>query len=227
MSLFKSSKKFLLYMLRKVVSYFDRLFVSNILYWEKRASRYGVRSALNIGHTDNELESVLALQEEAIFPHLKHSLNGDENTILDFGCGPGRFTKQLADMIDGNAVGVDPIETLLKLAPNAPNVKYLKMEEGHIPLDDSSIDLVWVCLVLGGITDGKTLLRSVCEIRRVLKNGGLLFMVENTTKKKSVLRWVFRSVEEYKQLFPFANLKLLATYHDLDEEISIMSGRVS
>ena len=77
-----------------MASFFDRLFVSNILYWEKRASRYGVRSALNIGHTYNELESVLALQEEAIFPHLKHSLNGDEKTILDFCAIFARYFKK-------------------------------------------------------------------------------------------------------------------------------------
>lgn len=227
MSLSKYSTKLLFYIIRKVALFYDRLFVSNILYWEKRASRYGIRSALNLGHTDDELDSVLKFQEEVIFPYLKQSLNGDEKTVLDFGCGPGRFTKQLADMINGNAIGVDPIESLLKLAPSAHNVKYLKMEEGRIPLEDASIDLVWICLVLGGITDSKVLLRTICEIRRVLKNGGLLFIIENTTEKKSVFRWLFRPFERYHRLFSFGKLELLATYHDLHEEISIMAGRAS
>ncbi|MCH7542072.1 MAG: hypothetical protein IIB65_00350 [Proteobacteria bacterium] len=45
-----------------------------------------------------------------------------------------RFSKQMADMIDGNAIGDVPIELTLKLAPNAYIVKYQKMEEGRIPL---------------------------------------------------------------------------------------------
>jgi len=124
--------------------------------WEDRASRFGVRAVLNLGHSETEIPQVTERQRRELYPLFRAALRGDERLILDFGCGPGRFTGDLAEMINGRAIGVDPIRNLLDLALPHPSVEYRLMLEGRIPLESASVDAIWICLVLGGI-HGQTL----------------------------------------------------------------------
>lgn len=193
--------------------------------WKKRAKQYGRRAVLNIGHSEEELEAVTQMQKEKIFPFLKQELKGDEKIILDLGCGPGRFTPDLAKIIQGRAVGVDPIKDFIDMAPKNANVEYRLMKEGVIPVDDSSINVVWICLVLGGIIKELVLQNIVSEVNRILKNGGLIMLIENTSDKKDGEYWKFRSIAYYQSLFDFAELKHFSDYYDFGERISIMAGR--
>jgi len=198
---------------------------SAICMWKKRAKQYGPRAALNIGHSDAEIEAVTRMQKEKIFPLLKNELKGNENTILDLGCGPGRFTPDLAELIQGKAIGVDPIQDFLDMAPKHEDVEYRPMKESTIPADDESVDIVWICLVLGGIIKTRVLRSIVSEVDRTLKPEGLLLLTENTADAKDGAYWKFRSVEFYQSLFGFAELKHFSDYYDLDERIPIMVGR--
>jgi len=193
-------------------------------YWNKRVAQYGKRSVFNIAHTEDELEKITERQKKEIFPYFVSSLEGTEKTVLDFGCGFGRFTPDLARMICGDAVGVDPIPALIEMARPRTNVAYRVMEGGVIPLPDEHFDIVWICLVLGGLTGG-ALKIEIAEIDRVLKKGGLLFIIENTSKKKNVPHWTYRQFDEYRTLLPFVALRHLHDYFDLEEQISIMAGR--
>ena len=197
--------------------------------WKKRAKQYGARAVLNIGHSIKQIDAVTEMQKEEIFPFLKQLLTGHEKTVLDFGCGPGRFTGDLAQIIQGRAVGVDPIQHLLDLAKvkNHTNVEYRLMDEGVIPMENCSFDIIWVCLVLGGIIEENTLRRTVLEMKRVLKKRGLIVLIENTTEKESADYWRFRSVEEYQLIFDFVTLRHLSDYYDLGERVSIMAGRMN
>jgi ubiquinone/menaquinone biosynthesis C-methylase UbiE len=195
-------------------------------YWERRAKKYGKRAVLNIGHSEQEIEEVTQKQKQFLFPLLQGELNGNEKVVLDFGCGPGRFTADLAYLIDGKAIGVDPIRGFLKVAPhNDSRVEYLHLSGERIPCNDESVDIVWCCLVLGGLTEFSELHNSISEIGRVLKSGGLLFLIENTSDKQNGKHWHFRSPEAYCQLIKFAPLKILSTYEDLGETITVMAGR--
>jgi SAM-dependent methyltransferase len=194
--------------------------------WKKRAKQYGRRAVLNIGHSEEELEAVTQMQKEKIFPFLKQELKkGDEKIILDLGCGMGRFTPDLAKIILGKAVGVNPIKDFIDMAPRSGNVTYRLMKESVIPLDENSVDAVWICLVLGGIIKERFLRNIVSEVNRVLKNGGLIMLIENTSEKKDGEYWKFRSLAFYRSLFDFAELKHFSDYYDLGERISIMAGR--
>lgn len=195
-------------------------------YWDERAKTYGHRSVLNLGHSENDLESITANQKKIIFPILQNILTGNEKTILDFGCGTGRFTKHLADLIDGHCIGVDTTEPLLKLAIKTPNVEYqLINSDGSIPLNSNSIDVVWICLVLGGIVDEKAINKTKSEIGRILKKNGILILVENTMNKKSSNYWKFRTINYYQEKFHEYNLKHETDYFDLGERISVFSGK--
>lgn len=197
---------------------------SGLEYWQMRAKKYGKYSVLNIAHSKVEFDEVTAKQKREIYPYFTACLKGNEKTILDFGCGPGRFTSDLASMTGGQAIGIDPISELLGMAPKADKVEYKTLEGGKIPLPDLSVDVVWVCLVFGGI-EQEAVKQSAGEIRRVLKNNGLLFLVENTSEKENSKHWVFRQLSGYQEIFSFVLLEDLHDYLDLGERISVMAGR--
>lgn len=190
----------------------------------ERAENYGRRSVINLRYKEDDFDIVTQNQKDILFPLLKERLRGGEEILLDFGCGPGRFTSDLAHIIAGKAVGVDPVQAFLEMPPKCHQVEYRIMREGSIPLPDESVDVVWVCLVLGGIR-GIILDRTTAEITRVLKDDGLLFLVENTSKNLKSPNWFYRSCAEYTQMFPSIDLLRIGHYNEIDEEISIMTGR--
>lgn len=198
---------------------------ADLHWWERRVRRSGAHSVLNRGHSPAEAARVTDWQKATLFPVLRRRLRGDERVVLDFGCGPGRFTPDLAGLIGGRAIGVDPIQSLLDLAPRHGDVEYRLLRDGRIPLEDGSTDAVWICLVLMCITDPKALERTAAEIGRVLRKDGLLFLVENTDPKPDTRHLRFRSVDEYRALFPDIALEHEGSYVDLGERISILSGR--
>jgi SAM-dependent methyltransferase len=193
-------------------------------YWHARAKKHGRRAVLNLIHSDKDFDRVTNEQMQILFPALSSQLRGDERTVLDFGCGPGRFTTALAQMIGGSAVGVDISHELISLAPNAQNVSYLVLPENGSMLDDSQFDIVWVCLVLGGIPPA-SLARTSQLLQHAIRPGGLLFLVENTSDQADVPHWFFRSTSQYQAMFPEINLQMVATYSDAGQEISAMAGR--
>lgn len=198
---------------------------ADLRWWEKRVRRLGARSVLNRGHSEADAARMDERQKGILFPILRRHLRGDERRLLDFGCGPGRFTPDLAGLIGGQAVGVDPIQSLLELAPRRGDVEYRLLRDGRIPLEDGSVDVVWVCLVLMCITDPSALERSAAEIERVLRADGLLFLVENTEPKPDTRHLRFRSIDQYRALFPRFALEHEGDYEDLGERISILVGR--
>jgi ubiquinone/menaquinone biosynthesis C-methylase UbiE len=209
-----------------ILDYLRAVSIGSSAYWQRRARRHGRRSVLNIAHGDDEYESITNWQKSILFPLLQAQLNGSERLVLDFGCGTGRFTPGLAHLVGGRAIGVDPIAALLELAPADPQVEYRLLRHGRIPLTDHSVDVLWICLVLGVIR-GRTLRNTLRELRRVVAPGGLVFLVENTSAKPSLKRIKFRSVAEYAKLVDFAQLRHLHDYEDLGETISVLAGRLT
>ena len=203
---------------------FARLPRPGLPYWERRAKDFGPRSVLNLGHPESEYHAVTEAQKRELFPHLTRMLRGDEKLVVDFGCGPGRFTLDLAALTGGRAIGVDIVRAYLDTAPKDPRVDYQLMREGSVDLPDGRADVVWVCLVLGGI-DGPLLSRSALEISRILAARGLLFLVENTSRMPDSSHWKFRAIEQYRRLFPSVALEHVHDYDDLGETISVMAGR--
>jgi SAM-dependent methyltransferase len=194
-------------------------------YWRDRARRYGKHSVLNMAHNEKDFEKITAYQKQILFPLLKSQLSGIENTVLDFGCGPGRFTGGLAELISGSAIGVDVTQELLELAPKAPLVSYQGIDgSGYLPFPDRSFDVVWSCLVLGGIPDDK-IKSIITEIDRVLRPGGLFFYIENTANTANSYYWFYRNESSYINMARFCNPKKIGDYEDVGQKITIFSGK--
>jgi len=210
---------------KKIYNYilFRLKYRNNLEYWNERVEKYGDKSVLNGNNMDYEL-STTERQVDIIFPIIKENLIGNEKIILDYGCGPGRFTKKLASLIDGEAIGVDPMIKLLQ--KSEINVKYFLLKDGIIPIANNYIDVIFICLVLGGIED-KYLMKTKSEINRVIKANGLIVIIEKIVNKEKNLEshWKGRTADNYQKLFDDFNLKLINTYIDCNETIGIFVGR--
>ena len=96
---------------------------------------------------------------------------------LDFGCGSGRstrFLKQLGFKITGVDINPDMIKQAMKLDPEGD---YRLMQEGHIPLENESFDLVTVFIMLMEVPNLKKMKIIFSEIHRVLRKDGIVLII--------------------------------------------------
>ena len=212
-------------MIRQAIGQLIKRRSSDQRYWARRSERLGAAAVCNIAHADAGIATITEKQKLLLYPLLRRELHGDERAALDVGCGSGRFTPDLAELLQGTSIGIDPVPTLLALAPQAESVTYLGMKPGRIPLIDASVDLAWIVLVLGGITNNRVLRRTVDEVCRVLRPGGLLFLAENTARKPHARHWRFYDPQWYVDLFPEVALSMIGSYEDVGEVITVFAGR--
>lgn len=201
------------------------LAVPGVAYWRDRARELGARAVVNLDHPEEDaLDDVSAGHRAALYPLLSAELNGSERVVLDLGCGTGRFTRDLAGLVGGRAVGVDPVAELLALAPADERIDHRLMVEGRLPLGDDEVDVVFTSLVLGGIT-GDVLDGTLQEMRRVLRHGGLVFLSESVADAPEAGHWAARTVTDYERLLPWAPLREVGRFDDAGDTIAVLVGR--
>lgn len=109
-----------------------------------------------------------------VFTFLKSLLKTKKPLILDLGCGTGISTRQLAKV--GSVIGCDPDLRMLEAAKKMGNQRYEVGSANKLPFDDSMFDAVTAFSAFHWFDDRK----SIAEIKRVLKPGGLIFIVNKT-----------------------------------------------
>ena len=127
-------------------------------------------------------------------------------SILDLGCGEGRYCRHLASR-GAKVVGLDPvpefIDHSLRLDPSG---EYLVASATSIPLPSQSFDLVLSYLSLLDIEDYKT---ACAEMIRVTKPGGQIAIVMISNMASTTDTWVrdasgrklYRTVDNYMSEF--------------------------
>jgi ubiquinone/menaquinone biosynthesis C-methylase UbiE len=103
--------------------------------------------------------------------------------ILDLGCGTGRFTEALAAKFDAEVIGVDPSAKMLEQAQKKRRDHRVRYQPGsgeQIPLNDDSVDLIFMSMVFHHFNDP---LRAARECRRVLAEGGTLCLRAGTFER--------------------------------------------
>ena len=196
---------------------------ASVINWDSRAHELGAYSVIDSRHSIDEYDYVTRRQKEIIYPYFISSLNGCEKTVLDFGCGVGRFTSDLAEMINGKSVGIDITQKLIDICPTREHVKYIC---DHKFFDNNKLifDVVWVCLVLGGLSDNELAILAR-NIEAIIADNGLLFIVESTGDSYLEDVWRIRTRQQLSSMFPLMQLKHIGTYFDVNQEISVLAGR--
>jgi ubiquinone/menaquinone biosynthesis C-methylase UbiE len=104
-------------------------------------------------------------------------------TVLDAGCGSGKFSCAIARFGAVKVIGLDigekGLEFARKQAKKTEHEKILKYKNGSlldIPLSDNSVDIVWSNGVIHHTLDYE---KCIQEFWRVIKPGGNLFLYVN------------------------------------------------
>ena len=111
-------------------------------------------------------------------------------TILDLGCGTGRFTEALAVRFDARVIGVDPSKKMLEQARSKPSASRIRYEPGRgesIPLPDNSVDLIFMSMIFHHF-DNPAL--AALECRRVLRDEATALLRAGTRERISSYPYV-------------------------------------
>jgi len=95
-------------------------------------------------------------------------------TILDVGCGTGRFSSALSERFGARLIGVDPSALMLAEARKTirePNIEFVRGDAECLPLHGGIGDLLYLSMVYHHLTDHDL---AADEFRRVLRPGGRL-----------------------------------------------------
>ena len=112
------------------------------------------------------------------------------NTILDQGCGTGRFSEALAAHFDAEVVGIDPSKKMLEQARGKLRDRRVRYELGRgeaIPLPGNSVDLIFMSMIFHHFDDPALAAR---ECRRVLRGGAHAFLRAGTRERISAYPYV-------------------------------------
>jgi ubiquinone/menaquinone biosynthesis C-methylase UbiE len=144
----------------------------------------------------------LAMQQKQMTPFRERIGKAATGRVLDIGIGSGLnlpFYGQQADHV----YGVDPSPELLRFAQERAQktpvpVELLRGSGEALPLGDKSIDTVVMTFTLCTVDDA---LRTLAEIRRVLKPGGALLFAEHGRAPETVVaRWQDRLTPIWKRV---------------------------
>ncbi|MGN6487580.1 MAG: class I SAM-dependent methyltransferase [Devosia sp.] len=111
-------------------------------------------------------------------PMLERARLSGAKTVLDVGCGEGRFCRLLARQ-GLDTVGIDPAGSLIAQARTLhPEGDYRLAGAEQLPFGDGSFDLVVAYLSLVDIPDAAA---AIAEMTRVLRPGGHLLIANLTS----------------------------------------------
>lgn len=109
--------------------------------------------------------------------------SGQRRQILDLGCGPGVSTRALAGVLHRDRlIGVDFSEPMLRRALNHDvqgACLWTRADAGQLPFRDGSVDAITAHSFLYLLPDRR---RALAEMRRVLRPGGNLILMEPTAQ---------------------------------------------
>jgi SAM-dependent methyltransferase len=148
----------------------------------EKHTHHEVFSAEKAGHLDTRFRRFLYRPDRLAKGYVKPG-----NTVLDFGCGPGFFTREFAKTVgdEGTVIAVDLQEEMLqilrhKLGPEGllPRIRThtCQPDSINLPADmNGTVDIAFTIFVVHEVPDTGKLFREIADL---LKPNGLLYYTE-------------------------------------------------
>jgi ubiquinone/menaquinone biosynthesis C-methylase UbiE len=130
------------------------------------------------GGLDNSIRRFLQNPKRILRPYISGGM-----TVLDFGCGPGFFTIEIAKMLDGGgkAIAADLQDGMLEKVKNKIKgtqleqiIRLHKCESDKIGIAEE-VDFILAFYVIHEVPDKKRLFE---EFNSILKPGGRILIIE-------------------------------------------------
>ena len=133
-------------------------------------------------YEENDIYEIFSIAEdypnkiyECLVPQIKNKI------VLDLGCGTGKFMQKFYDKAT-KYYGLDLSDQQLNIAKRKVDnnsLEFICCSAENIPLPDNSVDIIISTWVLGTILELDRRNKVLAEMRRVLKNNGSIYLVEN------------------------------------------------
>ncbi|SFX67118.1 methyltransferase domain-containing protein [Marinospirillum alkaliphilum] len=142
--------------------------------------------------------------------------------VLDLGCGPGHWTRQLEEAYpQAQVLGVDLSQQMLREArsvtANRSSIGWLQADAAALPLPSATFDLVFSSLMLQWCTDPCRVLQ---EMRHVLQPGGTACIATLLPGSLQEIDQVWTQTGLQSQVLPFHRL---AAYQDWVEQSGLQA----
>jgi SAM-dependent methyltransferase len=130
---------------------------------------------------------VLRLWMDAV---ASHTTGLTIRTLLDLGCGTGRFSAALSSTFEADVFALDPSSEMLRRAAAKANdgrVHHVRAGAEEIPLAPGSIDVIFTSMSFHHFIDPT---RAVHECRRVLRERGRVLVRTGTRERAAEYPYV-------------------------------------
>lgn len=140
--------------------------------------------------TAEEFSESRAYLWEELKQFKKYAKDGD--TVLDLGCGNGRLYEIFKDM-SIQYIGVDNSPGLIEEAKKKwPEAEFITADALDLPFENKKFDIIFSIAMLHQIPSGKLRLKVLQNIKRVLKDNGILIMTNWNLWQKKYLPYVLK-----------------------------------
>ncbi|MBU0489557.1 MAG: class I SAM-dependent methyltransferase [Bacteroidetes bacterium] len=124
-----------------------------------------------------------------------------ETSVLDAGCGSGRWSAYIADKVNF-IEAIDPSEAIFSASvryQSIPNIRWTQAEINNLPFADNSFDFVMTLGVLHHIPDTFSALSSI--VQKIKPGGNLLvYLYYSLDNRGGAYRFLFFLSNQFRRL---------------------------
>ena len=143
--------------------------------------------------TYNKIAKLFAKTRKYLWDDLKplKKYTKDNDKVLDLGCGTGRLYHLFADFQGVEYIGIDQSSGQLAVAREEfPENTYIEAEMTSLPFEDNEFDIIYCIATFHHLSDEKSRLKALEEMKRVLKPSGYIIMTNWNLNSKTAQKMV-------------------------------------